>query len=131
MAIVDKLTFNIKVNRKHSSEEGAFKTDRRDQFKARMLELSKAGPKPTKHTHQFKYTRHVKVFSGLGDNGMELQKFLQAIRKEQAAGKHYEVQIPKSFLRHDKTNPRNPWHQCFSVRYYTRQLIGPKEAVAA
>lgn len=82
-----------------------------------------------KHTHNFKYTKYTRVFDGLGDNAMELGQFIRAIQAERASGKHYELANPRGFLRLDPSDrTRTKLVHCYSIRYYTRQLIGPKEA---
>lgn len=88
-----------------------------------------AGRSP-KHYINFKYTHNAKVFNGLGDNRYEMRKFKAELEARRAQGEHIEIQRIKQFYRLDRTNPRHPYHECFSIHYYTRKFISRKQAIS-
>lgn len=76
-----------------------------------------------KHTRNFKYKRHNKVFDGFGDNLRDMGNF---VRKLKAKHGHVELRSPKHFSVAQR-GP-HPERQCYSLTWYTRKDMGPKSA---
>lgn len=86
--------------------------------------------KSIKHTRNFKYTRHNRLFAGAGDNLKEMGRYIRKLRGQAA---HVELRSPKRFFKDfitrnskGKVISIDKDKACYSLTWYTRKDLGPK-----
>lgn len=84
----------------------ASKEQRREAFKTRMAELRKRPPRPTKHTHDFRYKRHIEHFPDISLLGKRVRELRDKGITQIMSAK----------------NIRNG----VRLKWYERKLLGPK-----
>ncbi len=90
--------------------------------------------KSLKHTRDFKYTKHTKVFDNI-EPEVNAREMRRQVAKLRASNEHVEIRNPNAFDKTTITKDRNgrviasTTRTCYSLTWYTREDLGAKVAV--
>ncbi len=86
-----------------------------------------------KHTRNFKYTKHNKVFDNI-EAEVNARELSREVAKLRAGKEHVEIQSPRVFEQTKTTKDRHgnviakASRTCYSLTWYTRKDLGAKVA---